>query len=242
MPFSSKSPTFNLIYFKNVVDLCLVKFFDDYNESFYKNDLGEYVLGESFTKTKLRDVLLLYASHFLEEETEPYDMFKPSYTVVIGSCSPAESILFTSRDKAFPEKLEKLIVENPDIKYLIKEKDIKIDISMLNFAAESVFNDLFAGKKSDVKKLLVKRPNTIFIKHNALDCYSMFKTVKWVLGKSACVSLHKKFKGCKSCIVAVNDLVADSIKDKSKLNGSIYYKKVAAEVKQFLEERLEKMR
>lgn len=105
---------------------------------------------------------------------------------------------------------------------------------MLNSAIDNVFDDLFKSSK-----LLGDGYENVFcIKHQSLDCYSMFKTIKWVYGKSSCVNLCKTLDLPDECLVAVNDLVSKNVKNKSALNSSLRFKKIAIEVRQFLQEKI----
>lgn len=57
-------PKINLVYYKNILDLALAKFFDECNDSFSK--IGEYyVLSKQFTKTSLKACLEKHIAHEL---------------------------------------------------------------------------------------------------------------------------------------------------------------------------------
>ena len=66
----------------------------------------------------------------------------------------------------------------------------------------------------------------------------MFKTIKYLVGKSNCINLYlEKFKKEKSPIIAVNDLI-DLYSNKLEMNKSKKFMLAIAEVKTFIDERL----
>lgn len=98
--------------------------------------------------------------------------------------------------------------------------------------------------KSDVvvRKLGSEYKNVIFIKHQNLDCYSLFKTIKFIYGKSNCWNIHKeKFIYDKSPIVAINDLIDKYIHNKQQLNKNSEFSKIVSEITDFLTERLKEI-
>ena len=55
---------------------------------------------------------------------------------ILGACFPASNFLLKYKlsNVYFPAKLEKFMQDNPSIKYVLREKDIKVDISAVNSA------------------------------------------------------------------------------------------------------------
>lgn len=79
--------------------------------------------------------------------------------------------------------------------------------------------------------------NVVAISHKNLDCYMMFKTIKWVYGNSNCINIWKeKMPNAHECLVAINELISKNIKNKSKMNKSSLFKKYALEAKCYLDE------
>lgn len=63
----------------------------------------------------------------LKNVVTKHDKLHPEYYLVIGSCVPEDNLLLEFRDsKHFPEKLDMLV--KTGLKYLLREKDIDIDI------------------------------------------------------------------------------------------------------------------
>ena len=91
-----------------------------------------------------------------------------------------------------------------------------------------------------IKKILkTSRKDIIFMSHSKIDCYAMFKTIKWAYGNSNCVNVWKaSMQDVKPCLVAVNDMVSKYIANKTAMNRSPDFKKIALEVKSYLDEKI----
>lgn len=213
--------------------------FESFDGMFIKIDNGKYVFGASWSKAKiaklfehcLKDVVLAIVS----PASKTYDKY-----IIIGSCWPIDNMLLQWKSFSyFPKKLETLIVERPTIKYLLREKDIVVDIDMLNDVFLETFNKMF--KDDYALKLLGKDfSNVICVSHSFLDCYALFKIIKWTYGSSSCVNIWKeKMHSQMQHLVAVNELVARYIQKKTSMNNSLELKKYAEEVKAFLKDKLD---
>ena len=81
--------------------------------------------------------------------------------------------------------------------------------------------------------------NMIVISHSHLDCYMMFKTIKWAYGRSNCINIWKeKIEKPQEILLSLNDELAKYIKNKCLLNISGKFKKYAREVKDYLDMKL----
>lgn len=223
-------PKYYLVYYKCLLDNMLSKFFDLYNSSFI-NQNGKYVLAEAMSYSNMKKVLKTLLKEELDSFIKPFDVLKPKYYFIIGSCLPKDNVMLKLKDTAyFPTKLDKLLKSDYQIKYLLKEKDIKLDIVQLNTILIDIFNQLFKKQK--------KEENTIYLMHKRLDCYSMFKIVKSIFGKQNCINLQKEmFVGQKKPLVAINDLIDKYIHNKVALSNMQEFKTAYEEVKQHLKDR-----
>lgn len=223
-------PSYNLLYFKNILDVAFLQFFEDCNDKFVKID-GQYVLAEAFNVAQIEEHFFNVVVKVLNELIKPYDLVKaPEVYFIIGACQPRDNFLLKYKGEDFPLKLQKTIYDEYSLKYLLNEKDIKVDLVKFNEACVNVFNKIFSSNSS-----LKDRKNVIFMTHKRLDCYSMFKVLKCILGKSRCRNLFKeKFNEVKSPIVAVNDLIDLNIHQKMKANRDQEFKAIVDEIKQFL--------
>lgn len=140
-------------------------------------------------------------------------------------------------DKYFPEKLNKVINADFIVKYLLKEKDIKIDLIKFNTVCIDLFNHFFKLKCIlDNRKTSYK--NIFFVQHKDLDCYSAFKLITHLYGHCNCINMHKeKFSDIQSPIIAINDLI-DKYVHKTCMNTSPEFKNAGLELKQFIDERI----
>lgn len=233
------SPRLHLLYFKALLDKCFIRFFDDFNNSFSVIN-NQYVFSKDPGKTQLKKIFKAYLAEELKCVIRPYSIIKPEYFIIIGSCQPKDNILLNYKEAYFPEKLNKLINSDFQLKYLLKEKDIKLDLIRFNSIFIDIFNELFS-KQDKLLKLLGSKDykNVFFIQHNKIDCYSMFKLIKFIYGKSNCWNIHKeKFYNIKSPIIAINELIDKYIHNKNKITKSNEFKYIIEEVKQFIDEKI----
>lgn len=232
-------PKFRLIYFKNLLDIALIKFFDEYNDKF-QNSNGIYIFSENWNTKKFATVLKKYIIEILQKHIVKYDRLKPIYYLIIGACMPKDNMLLQYKDlKYFPQKLDKIIQSDLQLKYLLREKDIKIDSILLNNACVMLFNEFFCMKEVKHKNEIFK--NLIFVQHKNLDCYTTFKLIKYSFGRSNCINMYKElFKEARSPIIAINDLI-DKYINKSCMNSSDQIKLAGKELVQFINERIAKI-
>lgn len=226
---------FNLLYFKNLLDIALSKFFDLYGRSFAKID-GKYVLAKAMNKGKLQQIIRELIVVELKKHIVEYDILKPRYFIIIGACMPKDNLMLKFKDgKYFPSKLQKLIDSDYQIKYVLKEKDIQFDLVTFNQICIEIFNDFFVKNKVDriLGKNYVK--NVIFVTHKNMDCYMIFKTLKAILGKANCKNMYlEKFKDINIPIVAVNDMIEKYVHNKSGINNDNDFKFAMNEIKEFI--------
>lgn len=232
-------PKFNLLYYKALLDKCFIRFFDE-NNDFFTKDGENYVLSKGFSMSLLQKTFAQYLKDELLKHIKPISILEPNFYFIIGACEPSKNILLQFKDdKYFPEKLNKIINSEFQLKYILKEKDIKIDLVRFNEMAIDLFNKLFTNERYLQRLLGKEHRNVIFVQHSQLDCYSMFKVIKHIYGRSNCWNIHReKFYDMKSPLVAVNDLIDRYVKNKLELNHSEEFKKIVAEVQQFLSEKV----
>lgn len=181
----------------------------------------------------LKDILL--------QLVKPFDALDANYYFILGSCMPKDSLLLKSSNVRLPEKLRSIVDGKLQLKYLLKEHDIKLDIVLFNQVFIDIFNQLFESKDAICRLLGSNFKNVIFAMNKKLDCYALFKTVKFLYGRSNCINLHKKLECMPSPIIAVNDLICKHIHSKSALNKSKEFKIAVTEVKQFLDEKMKEV-
>lgn len=225
-------PTYKLIYFKHLLDIAFKEFFSECNDFFIKED-DKYVLVSNISKTKIRRCFKSIVQKQLDNIITPFDRLEPQYLFVIGACMPKNNILLKYKDNNYiPQKLQKLLDSEYDLKYVLCEDDIYIDIVMFNQICLDIFNSYF-------KNIHKHDQNVFFIMHNRLDCYMMFKCLKQILGKKNCINEYlAKFKDNAQPIVALNDMLARYVHNKSLLSSDAEFKQAFLEVKQLVDQLL----
>lgn len=228
-------PKICLLYYKNILDLVFKRFFEEHNDFFTKID-GRYVLSNDFNYFHIKKLFVQYISEEIKYLITPYSNDNPNYYFIIGSCSPKNNLLMKYRDKGyFPLKLYNMIKMKYDIKYFIKEKDISINIIKFNEVLIEIFNDLFKSRKNIDKYIGKEYQNLFFIQHRNLDCYCMYRIVKYLYGKSNCINLHKeKLSEVGQVIVALNDLICKYVHSKRELIKSDDFKSIRDEISGYI--------
>lgn len=223
-------PKFHLLYFKDLLNVAFIKFFEEFNSQFVKIG-NEYHLGQSVSMSSIEKFFKTAIDSMLNEITASYDVLKsPNYYFIIGACQPKDNYLLAFKTKSFPKKLNSLLNCKTQLKYILKEKDIKIDIVKFNEACCNVFNDYFFDRAK------ANKPNVVFLTHKNLDCYSLFKMLKCIFGNTNCINMQKVyFDKFNSSIVAINDLIDMNIHCKYKANKDPKFKKMFREIQQYLD-------
>jgi hypothetical protein len=206
----------NLLYYKNILDRCFTRFFEEFNDSFVSSETDGFVYTDNLSDSRLKKVFERYISDELSKYITKFDVTKPEYYFIIGSCVPGENILFKtfSNSGYFPEKYKKLINIIPDVRYFLFEQDIRIDMRKFCGIVDTIFCEAMQRK--------IKYGNNVyFIRHNNLDCYMMFKIFKQKY-RTMIVNLHKKhMMGEDRCIYSVNEIIDKYCDRKLEvLNGS----------------------
>ena len=187
-------PRINVLYFKNLIDRCFVRFFHEYSDSFVKQEDETYLFASPLTHSSLKQIFDWYFRDELTKYVVEYSESNPEFLFIIGSCIPSENFVLNFVNPN--EKLLKIINVTPDLRYFLKEDDISVDMRLFN----DVFEEMFSG-------FMRKKPyrNVFFLRHNSLDCYFLFKTIKQIYG-SLVVNLHKKNNlGDDRCIYSINE-------------------------------------
>ena len=216
----------------------MARFFDVYNDVFTKQD-GKYVLSIGMSKAQMKSILEDAVAHELRAICKDDQKTKDKY-VLIGACYPKDSLLLDFKDGSYiPKKIEKALKEKPSMKWMLREDDICIDIDLVNDIFVELFNDMFNKPKKILSLLGDHYSNVIVVSHSHLDCYMMFKTIKWAYGKSNCKNVWKEdMQGHREVLMSLNDELAKHIRNKCLLNISGKFKAYAREVRDYLDERL----
>ena len=209
------------------------------NENCFVKQNDSYILSKSFTKSTLKKNLEICISQNIKDiimsSSKTYDKY-----ILIGSCYPKDNLILSFKTNSyFPKKLEELLEKKPTLKWILKEHDIKIDIDAMNSILVEIFNEMFTKEKKIKIMLGEDYDNLIMVSHRRLDCYALFKTIKWAYGSSNCVNIYKeKLSNKKQCLIALNELISKYIPNKIAMNHSYEFKTYAIEVKNYLDKKI----
>lgn len=80
------------------------------------------------TSSKLKTVFRTYMCDEIRKCIEPSSLASMDCSFIIGSCLPRDNILLKLESCKLPLKLQKLVDADYAVKYVLKEKDIKLDL------------------------------------------------------------------------------------------------------------------
>ena len=167
-------PKVNVLYYMDVIDKCMARFFVEHDSEFYKNDDGEYVYSNRFTTSSLSKIFLGYVKDEIKKYIVDFSYSSPEFFFIVGSCFPGENVLLQVGGKA--PKLRKLVEIIPDVTYFLKESDISVDMRTFN----SVFDHIFTKMMNKNGKTW---SNVFFVKHRKIDSYILYLYFKKFFAK-----------------------------------------------------------
>ena len=155
-------PKIKLLYYKNLLDRCFARFFNDFNDDFIQQN-GVYVFNASWSVFHFKKIFREYLCTELRKFIKPNAVIGADYYFIIGSCIPKDNILLDIQSGYFPEKLRKIIMSDYNIKYFLREKDIKIDLVFFNTMLEELFLEFFKNQWKVSRYVGDKYTNLFFI-------------------------------------------------------------------------------
>lgn len=224
-------PRYNVLYFKNIIDRCFARFFEDYSESFVKSASeydDRYVFSSSMSQSALTDVFSAYFNEELSKFVSEYSEVKPEFFFIVGSCVPIDNFALDFVNAT--SKLRKLVEEVPDIRYFLAEQDISVDVRLFNDVFETIFISYMKNRWAR---------NVFFIRSCRLDCYFTYKLLKQRYG-SMVVNLYKKNSlGLDRCICSVNEKIDDFCGRKLELLKSVEIAPLRDELYSYIDKLME---
>lgn len=215
------APKIKLLYFKNILDLFVGDFIGRNEEKFARRG-GLYIMSEQPSLEAFSREITEFAEKEAERRIPAFDVASPEYLFVLGGCEPPDNMLLGFRDGYFPAKLDALLKSENCPKYFMKERDVEIDGTFFNRAADMAFGRLFRDG-------FRRRGNAFAIRHRHLDCYALFKIMKYVFGWGACSNSWAEDGGPER-LTAVNDLICRYVNNKTGMNGSPEFKAAVREI------------
>lgn len=224
-------PKIRLLYYKNALDRCVRRFFDSCEDGCFSRDGSDrYVFSGSWAYVERR--LSSDIADEIRRLSKPFDIMNPSYTFIIGGCCPAENMLLDHAVGGLPKKLRSVLDSGSCPKYILRERDIVFDPHSLSDIADRIFEKAF---RHGFRRVLGPGYGNVFaIRHRRLDCYAVFKALKYVYGRSACVNVWKEEADARpQCLTAVNDLIDLYVNSKAEMNRSPEFKTAIEEIRQY---------
>ena len=211
-----------------LLDLCLDGLVEAYGGYFVRSG-GRYIMAKQPSLETLARYIVDFCGKEAERRVAKFDPEAPEYLFLLGGCEPRDNMLLEFRSGYFPKKLDDLVGSEKCRKYFMKERDIEIDGLFFNKAADLAFEKLFRPGGAG----FASRPGNVFaLRHRRLDCYALFKIMKYLYGAKNCVNSWTELPG-KERLTAINDLICRYINNKTGMNRSPEFKTAVAEVKQY---------
>lgn len=223
----------SLICFHEILNHIMVQFFSAYNDMFRLVD-GKYCLSESLSDSKLKNIVKTELRQLLKENLMPFDALDPHEYVIIDDCAIQDNAFNTVVDANSSKKFKKLLSADYKLKFILKERDINLDLVQFN----CVFSDVFSSfmKKTAVKRLLGEEyaRNVMFLSHKNAD----FKLISAILtlhfGNSQCEIMHI-INQPKAAVVSLNSIVDNKVRLTRKLLRTDTFQKISAEILQYVQ-------
>ena len=229
---SGNYPVYRVLYYKTVLDRCLARFFEDFNDRFVRSDDGAFVFSGKISFKMLEKTFEAYMRTELERYVPIFSASQPEFLIVIGSCTPGDNfVLEKIADGDSQRKLKKLIDIAPDIRYFLLESDISLDMRLFNSVFDKIFVDYMSGKRTLGK-------HVIFLRHGRLDCYFVHKLLRRRY-RTMLVDIRKEMSPKDRCILSVNEKIDDMCNRKRELLGGDDVSRMSDEMYRFLDERLD---
>ena len=227
-------PKYEVISYYKVVNDLVVKFIKDHESEFTK-DSDSYVFSKNVTDCYLRKYFFRSFIDWIVLNTKQKSTIEPHYYFFVNNCKPKDNILLKIKNgEYFPKKLERLIAEDGDVEFYLREKDVKIDIRRFNSIISWCFEFLFENRGKFIRKIGEERSNVHLVQHRRLDYVTFKKIFRHMFGRKNVIKNQIDPENEK--LVNVNILLNTYIKNKVKLNSDLEFKETVLEVENYIKE------
>lgn len=201
-----------VIPYEYIVSESMKMFFDNHQHSFFKEN-GQYIFLANINKKVLSNILLTYLNTIITEQFSLNLHTIDTLYIICDNCYPHMNWRRNQYVNDVSSEARKFIIRETMLKYLLKERDIKIDELTLNIAFEEQFDDFFRDASRVLTILGVN--NIIFFKNIFMSEHDLFNTIRDVFGKHN-VKHQFHFKKDIKHIINANNLV---YRDKAIMNA-----------------------
>lgn len=227
-------PKYEVISYYKVVNDLVVGFINDHESEFTK-DSDSYVFSKSVTDCYLRKYFLRSFIDWIVLNTSRKSAIEPHYYFFVNNCKPKDNILLKIKNgEYFPKKLERLISEDGDNEFYLREKDVKIDTKRFNSIISWCFEFLFENRGKLIKRIGDERTNVHLIQHRRIDYVTFKKIFRHMFGRKNVVK--NQIDPDNEKLVNVNILLNTYIRNKARLNSDFEFKEIVAEVENYIRE------
>lgn len=139
---------------------------------------GKWVLGKSFSEKSFKKAIGKFLDEWEASEVDAGTDCRPVFTLVAAPCCPADSLLLAARDEKFPAKLARVVAGPDKLTWLLREKDVDVDIAAFNSACVETFAERFRPRR--------RLGRIVYARHSKLDAQELSRCVLGMYGKSVC--------------------------------------------------------
>lgn len=139
---------------------------------------GTWTLGRSCGKADFKKALNRLLDSWEASEVDPGTAASPVYTIVVAPCCPADSLATLARSPSFPAKLAAKIAGPARLTWLLRERDIDVDIAAFNAACAETFVERARTRPG--------KSRIVYARHWQLDAQELSRCVLTAYGKTAC--------------------------------------------------------
>ena len=181
-------------------------FFDNHQHAFYREN-DQYIFINNINPTTMKNVLLTYLNNIILERFERNLYSLDTLYFVTDQCYPHMNWRSNHFRDVVSDEAKKFLRREMLLKYLLKERDIKIDELALNNAFENQF-DMFFRDPSEILTSLGAN-NIIFFRNIFMSENDIFNVIQRIFGKHN-VKHQFHYKKDIKHIVNTNDMIYKS--------------------------------
>jgi len=202
-----------VVPYEFIVSESIRMFFDNHQEYFYKEN-GQYIFVRNIDPNVLKNILLSYMTSIITDKFHRNLFHLDTLYFIVDNCYPHMNWRRNDYQSRLTEEANKFIKRETMLKYLIKERDIKIDELAFNSAFDKQFTEFF----TDPEKVLtyLGHNNIIFFKNAFMTETDVYSSIENVFGK---YNVSHEFN------------TAKHLKHTIEMNSLIYKKKAFKDVK-----------
>ncbi len=193
-----------VIPYEFIVSESIRMFFDNHQDMLMKEN-GQYIFLNNINPKAMENILLSYLTTIINDRFSHNIFGLDTVYIIVDECFPHMNWRRSYHTDLLSDKSNKFIQQDMLLKYILVERDIKIDELALNIAFENQFDRFFRASNEVMTTLC--RNNIMFFRNIYMPYRDVYQTIQHVFGKhNTTQQFHTK----------------RSIKDVMNTNGLIY--------------------